>query len=547
MKARLLATLGTLLAAAALAPGAFSGTMPDDWLLPADHHVPAKMPMHVVHPRNAESADWAIGKNAHPGVRWEIPVVVQGGAWPFRYEIIDNGGADGLSIGSELERVRENGFIVHRMTDDYGRLWWNEPQTGQYEILLRVTDQELDTVDVPISLTVGTAGWVFVDADNGSDTNDGSVEAPFQSIQRVHEAGAQFDEHRVYLAGTVPMDGNTESGNLRIACGGGNATPTPAVWLGWPGRTAVLEAYEGRISADCPDFYLGNLEHRHHADYYQDDGDYIHMITAWDNTPRLTLHDVHFSRFQGNPVNTAWGNSSIIMFVDPGNFRPHVAVVNNRISGDNGVFTSAYRLLHAVFENNRAEGANFIMNDNSTWAVFWIKRGDEFVSLRANHFGTGNQWGTPGNLSGALGLDSARNIEFAYNTIYTPYDAGNDRRGALKLFTGASQSDYTWTEDTPVWIYRNSIKHRVNYEGSSLVNMPDGNVISERNVLAPRSWPEHEFLHNVDNLDQDDYFDADMKLQPPHREAYLGRYGAEIAEPDIGQVFRDRFESGSQR
>lgn len=51
----------------------------------------------------------------------------------------------------------------------------------------------------------------------------------------------------------------------------------------------------------------------------------------------------------------------------------------------------------------------------------------------------------------------------------------------------------------------------------------------------------------MDNLDQDDYFDADMKLQQPHRAPYLGRYGAEIAEPDIGHIFRDRFESTSQR
>lgn len=248
----LISLIASALLDTALVSSATAGDSPGDWRLPADYRSEARMPMHLVHPRNDESAQWVIGKNAHPGVRWESPVVVQGGAWPFRYEIIDNGGAEGLSIGSALQRVRENGFIVHRWTDNYGRLWWNDPQAGQYEILLRVTDQELNTIDVPISLTVGTDGWVFVDADTGSDANDGSVDAPFQSIQRIHDGGAQFDEHRVYLAGTVPMDGNIENGNLRIACGGGNATTTPAVWVGRSMRSCTMWTTWTRTTTSTP-------------------------------------------------------------------------------------------------------------------------------------------------------------------------------------------------------------------------------------------------------------------------------------------------------
>ncbi|WP_376691426.1 hypothetical protein [Wenzhouxiangella sp. EGI_FJ10409] len=521
-----------------------AGEMPGDWRLPGDYRAEARMPMHLVHPRNAESAEWAIGKNAHPGVRWEIPVVVQGGAWPFRYEIIDNGGAEGLAIGGELERVRDDGFILHRVTDDYGRVWWNDPQAGQYEILLRVTDQALNTIDVPISLTVGTDGWVFVDADTGDDANDGSVDAPFRTVQRIHDGGAQFEDHRVYLAGTVGMDGNRTNGNLRIAAGSGDDTPAPAVWVGWPGRGGVLEAYEGNLVIDHEDFYLGNLEHRHRADFFQDEGEPIHMMTAWSGTDRLTLHDVHFSRFQGNASNVGLGNSSIIMFTDPDFFRDNVAVVNNRMSGDNGIFTSAYRLRHAVFENNRAAGAHFNTGDSATWALFWMKRYNENITLRANHFGADNQWGGQGNLAGALGLSASRSIEFAFNTLHSPYDPESSRGGALKMFTNGSLSYFTWTEETPVWLYRNSLRQGVDYEGGNLANMPGGNIFTQRNVSSPAPWPQHVYLSNSDNLDGDDYFDAGMNLKPPHREPYLGRYGAEIAEPDIGQVFRDRFESG---
>lgn len=530
-----------------LLSSAWAGDSIADWRLPADYRSAARMPMHLVHPRNADSADWSMGKNAHPGVRWEIPIVIQGGAWPFRHEIIDDGGANGLTIGGELERVRDDGFVVHRITDQYGRLRWDNPQAGQYEVLLRVTDQELNTIDVPISLTVGTEGWIFVDADSGDDANDGSVTAPFETIQRIHDGGSQFDDHRVYLAGTVAMDGNRPNGNLRIAAGSGDDMPAPAVWLGWPGRAAVLEAYEGNLVIDHEDFYLGNLEHRHHADFFQDEGQPIHMMTAWSGTDRLTLHDIHFSRFQGNATNTGLGNSSIIMFTDPDFFRDNVAVINNRMSGDNGVFTSAYRLRHAVFENNRASGAHFNTSDSATWALFWMKRYNENITLRANHFGAGNQWGSQGNLAGALGVSASRNIEFAFNTLETPFDPESSRGGALKMFTNGSLSYFTWTEETPIWLYRNSLRQGVDYEGGNLANMPDGNIFTERNVSSPAAWPQHAFLSNSDNLDNDEYFDADMTLTAPHRDAYLGRYGAEIAEPDTGAVFRDRFEPAPLR
>lgn len=512
-----------------------------DWQLPAGHFVPAKMPMTLVHPRDADSPSWAYAKNAHPGIRWEIPIVVQGGAWPFRYEIIDNGGASGLAIGGELSRRVDRGFVLHEYSPEYGRLWWDAPVAGSYALQLRVTDQAGASIDVPISLTVGTAGWVFVDADTGSDsTGTGAVSAPFRSIQRIHDGGTAFTDHRVYLSGVVPMDGNHPSGDLGINTS--TFRQTPRVWVGKPGGNAVLEAYEGRISLTAPDFYLANLEHRHHVDFFQDHGSYIHMITAWGNTARLTLHDVHFSRYHGAPVNDDLGNSSIIMFTDQGSPRSHVAIVNNRLSGDNGIFTSTYQLHHSVIENNRAVNARFVTGEASTWAVFWIKRSNEFISVRANQFWDGNFWGNPGNLSAALGMDAARNIEFAYNTVHTSYDGAGDRHGAIKLFTYSSQASYFWTPSTPVWLYRNSLRHRLNYEGDNLVNMPDGNVITERNVLAPRTWPSHAFLLNLDNLDAADYFDASMKLGGSARGAYLGRYGAEIAVPQADAVFADGFE-----
>src|SRR5690625_3734946 len=513
---------------------------PGEWQLPSDYYIEAKMPMALVHPRNDEAAEWAYAKNAHPGIHWEIPIVIQGGSWPFRYEIVSDGGASGLEIGGELERELDNGFIVHNVTDEYGTLWWDNPAAGEYEILVRVHDQDENTIDVPISLTVGTDGWVFVDADHGNDdTGDGSMNSPFRTIQAIHDGGSDFADHRVYLSGVVAMDGN-DNGNLTI--NPSSFPGAPAVWVGLPGSDAVLEAYEGKINLTSQDFYLANLEHRHHEDFYQDHGSYIHMITVWNNTDRLTVHDVNFSRFHGNPVNANLGNSSIIMFTDQDDERTHVAVVNNIMSGENGIFTSAYNLRHSVFEKNRAVEADFVTGEASAWALLYMKINNEYITLRANEFVENNTWGSPGNLEGVLGLELARNIEFAYNTIHTDWVQSTSwRGGTIKLFTGADHPNYTWTEETPVWLYRNSLRHRLFFGGGNKANMADGTVRIERNILDgnPNDYakiPVHDRVFNIENLDGDTYFDSEMKLSGTVRQFNLGRFGAEIAVEEGGPV-----------
>ncbi len=492
---------------------------PGEWRLPENHYIPGKMSMTVVHPREGEAAEWAYAKNAHPNVRWEIPIVVQGGAWPFRYEILENGGAEGLEIGGELRREKLDGYVFHRVNPEYGVLWWDDPQEGFYEILVRVEDQDANTVDVVVSLTVGVEGWVFVDPANGDDENVGTIDDPFRTVGRVVEEGAGFANHRVYLHGLVPMDGNRENGNLRIEEG-----LAPRVWVGFPGSGAVLEAYEGKLVLASADFYFANLEHRHREDFYQQDGSFIHMITVWGDHPRYTVHDVTFSRFQGDPVNTDLGNSSIMMFTNPDSPRDYVAVVNCTQTGPNGLLTSTYFLRYSVFEKNRVKNADISLADGSVWSVIFVKGGNnEFLTLRANEFWEENEWNAG---SGALGLMAARNIEFAYNVINTPWSAG--RRGAMVFWTNSPLADYSWTEDTPVWVYRNSFKERLHWEAEALVNMPDGTVIMERNVLDTGDWPLSERLQNIENLDGASYFDEEMRLTAEARE-YLGRYGAEIA------------------
>jgi hypothetical protein len=413
------------------------------------------------------------------------------------------------------------------VTDDYGVLSWSDPQAGQFEIAVRVTDQDGEQLEVPISLTVGTEGWVFVDAASGDDGNAGTADAPFATVAPLFGDPSPYAQSRVYLAGLVPMEGNQDNGNLRIASAPASGPDlAPRVWVGLPGGNAILEAYEGHIVLDGPDFYLANLEHRHREDFVQDDGSPVHMFTVWDSASRFTTHDVTWSRFQGVPVNSGLGNSSVMMFTRGSQPLEHVAVVGCTMTGASGILSSTYTLRHSVFEKNRGVDANFELSDGSVWALIYIKGDNEYVTLRANEFWDGNAWAGPPS---ALGLQEARNVEVAYNTIEMPTESG--RSGTLKLWTNSPVSSYSWTEATPVWIYRNSLRRHVSFEGDPLANMPDGTVHVERNVLDSGLMPESPLIVNSENLDGAAWFDAQMKLAPEHREPHLGRVGAEIAAP----------------
>lgn len=500
---------------------------PGAWQLPEGYYTPARMPMALVHPRDDDAAPWAYAKNAYPGIRWAIPVVVQGGAWPFRYEIVDDGGATGLRIGEELARSVETGFVVHRVDDRYGRLVWEDPVAGDYAIQLRVTDQQGDTLDVPLSLRVGTEGWVFVDPATGDDTNAGTREAPFASLAPLYAPDGGPSPHatdRVYLVGTVPMLGNRDNGNLRVADEPApGADLAPRVWLGLPGSDAALEAYEGRLLVDAADFTMAGLTHRHREDYAPS-GTFIHMMTVYNRSARFLLHDVTFDRFQGAPENRELGNSSVVMFTR-GADRPHVAVTDCTLTGESGIFTSTYSLRTAVFERNVVRDANLTLSDGSVWGVIYIKGDNDGVTLRANVFGTGNRWDGPAS---AIGVLEARRIEVAHNVLDVPYESG--RRGAIKLWTNSPQAGFEWTADTPVWLDRNSIRQRIHWEGNALANMPPGTVRITHNALAAATVPEHERIVAEDNLLEATFDDA-MNLDGAAR-ADLGRRGAAIAVPE---------------
>ena len=137
--------------------------------LPAANYIPAKQAAHLIHPRpDSETASWAKHRRHYPGIKYEVPVGVSFGSWPFFYDLTT--APAGATIGENVIAV--DGELVPG--DDYGVVTWDNPTEGTHNFQVTVSFQDGATpLVIEWTLEVTTTGTIFVDAVNGLDTNDG--------------------------------------------------------------------------------------------------------------------------------------------------------------------------------------------------------------------------------------------------------------------------------------------------------------------------------------------------------------------------------------
>lgn len=224
---------------------------------------------------------------AYPGIEYNIKAVVLGGAYPYTY-----------SLSNE-----PSGMTVNAST---GVISWANP-TGTTETpTLTVTDALGTQVSEAWTITVGASGFVFVDAIGGSDSDAGTLAAPWQTLNKVRNSGGN---NIVYFrAGTYDNTGITRvTGNWeRIEFNA--ATPQPVQWLGYPGETAI---YNGGyvVSTDQGALvrFQGNTTYPVYVDNMSFRNTYnilIQYISGfhYPHFRRLNLYDIHDGTDGNNPA-----------------------------------------------------------------------------------------------------------------------------------------------------------------------------------------------------------------------------------------------------
>lgn len=516
-----------------------------DGFLAAGQFIPAKMPLtaeRVVLPRpDSETSARAYHRNAHAGVPYELPLVIQGGAWPFVYELL--AGPAGATLGRNFG------------DPGYGILRWTPVTNGNFSFSVRVTDQ--DGASVLLNWSGATApGWLtFVDAVNGSDsTGNGSIASPWRSLQ--HAYGATRDGRGLCLRA-----GDYQAPNeaMNISVSGGTGAGMVGSLFGFPGEP---------VRIDCSTLQAPNF-----AWYNSSDTFVSHLALSGgpvgQANPRYfvslkTNHRCYQYRLSfdspslGTASNGGDDNNSCLFLGASGAIREYVAQVfctfrrlhytNNGFSGIDTYQTRYLVVADNVYDTPAASSSRYAL-----WIKGWEQ---EDVSVR------GNRWTQPWGsslievtMSAGAGTFSARRMEFCYNTLVASSDA---------LTLGASPSG---PARGPIWVYRNTVVGRViiarrnwpleiHFENDVIVHDIEtfGGTVSGKLLMSDPNAPEGRYYDpslrpaitlTMANMQchghsSSGILDANHRLQGNWRSSYGGTHGAEIIRPD--RVFASGFE-----
>jgi hypothetical protein len=499
-----------------------SGTAPS-YQLPTANYVDTGMPMNLVFPR-PEAASWSYAKNAYPNVKWNIPIGIQGGAWPFNYEITDNGGATGLAIGSFLLGVIDGptGKTTYSVPDDYGVLSWDNPVAGSYAITVRVTDQAGATLDVAVSLTVGTSGWLFVDPVGGNDsTGDGTIGSPFASLVPLHNDSnltSTYSNHRVYLRdGVTPLGGmSTSNNNYRVEPIG-----APKQFIGYPNETVKLENTTGWIWLNgVDDFLLMDMEYAYADAFSPVQSGGIWQIVETGGGSRATINNVELSRFTGTPQNIGLANPACFLSDDSISENLYMGRVS--VTGAVGQVLCSFKNQNSLCEHWTIRSATLSMPNIEPFAFLFIKDDPDYFTVRNIDADSTVTSSAASSVVGFLAQDGGTNLEFSYIKAYRPVDGA--REGAIKLFNNSSQT----ITASNIYTYRNSVEE-IKWEGDSNAGVLDDAMLLTKNV-SNQTLPTSTRIDSIDNIEAGTFFDSSMNLTGAARTAYLGTHGAEVAQ-----------------
>ncbi len=485
---------------AAGADGPTMGITAANWRLPAGHYVSAKVPLQILQPFGGLDTRNRFYK-AYPGVEYRVKAAVRGGAFPYFYELT----------------TAPAGMVIDSIT---GEILWSNPAASAmpYNVTLRVEDQEGSIQTVSWTVTVTTAGFIFVDAVNGNDGNDGSFANPYRTLNGWYK-GDKFDNtHQndfvYYMSGTYQTRVAPIEDNVRMACVDNNK---PLVHMAYPGETPVIDVqnsywifYDGSNSVYFQGLTWENIDQptagnmRQHALVVESTGDHV---TVYRNT------------FNGGLDRGLDGQNTSMLFASNANTGMYWAIQNNRFNNALGVdAVLAYDLENGLIAENLID----TMSGSNAWG-FYIKISNKNLTLRQNS--------SIGNVSKPLiRLDSytteeqQRDLEVCYNNglgsarvLYI----GNNPAGAGRVWSYRN----TWRggyvmlhdqggSDGPFDFERDVVMHNGAYAGGFRMQNSASAPVVQDNLLIGTA-----------NL-----VDGDGNLMGSNRTNFLGTHGHEVSQ-----------------
>lgn len=414
--------------------------------LPTANYAAAVMPMHAVLPRpDIECNPFDYQSNAHADELYELPMVIQGGTWIWRFVV------NTIPVGATLG-------LIYGSTD-YGKIKWT-PTTGQsgnnlFDIYAYGQDGQF--LRLQWNVSVNTEHCIFASTAGSDTTGDGSRSSPYQTFEY---ARSQCTGGQLLRIGDGTFYQTAAYSYTTAGCGGlhGGGSALTAVDMSGVGGATNNINYIGNSG-----FWVGKIKFDNLTTAPENPR---FFVTTSAGANRLTQYGCCFDH-----ANVGWKNddnsSSLFMgrSYTPGNNRSHIAVIgneyNNYPAGNNGFSCiDVYDTNYLVADNN-STGAK----DASGGPRYFLwNKGSEVLnfSIRGNQF-TGGWDGklVEMYLSRVDGYGTSGNAEIAYNNVQSSsesYTTATREDSALNLFGSSAAAD---VPRPPVWSRRNTYRGMV--------------------------------------------------------------------------------------
>lgn len=468
-----------------------------EFQLPSDQFVSAKMPMHALYPRpDTETNADARHLWAHSGFEYRVPIGVQGGAWPFKYEIIS------APIGATIGQ--------YWWAADYGVLKIGGGLFGASEsITVRVTDQDGSTVDLSWTVTLDNTKFVFIE-DGWTGTKTGTIDEPLEDISDWY---LNSNTDATYAGRIVVLRG----GAYTLTGDGGNLNFDPddktRGFVGYPDETPVIDCSTAAIvittGGTADDLFVGGISWTPANDndsnphfFFLGSGD---RTTFWGNSFSDMTHGTDGS---DNTCAVFWNSQATVrqnIFVKSNDFNN----INNS-TGSNGSYIDIYTSEYILIESNTAR-------NSTTNYGFWMKYSEDYTTVRDN-VAVDNVEGVQILIGGSSNIgNTVEYTEVCWNRI---------QRNSTNLdcFTW-SGGGTTHTED---FFYRNTVVGK-----PAFLHPGTQNYIEEDNlyITDDTTFLYQSYVTNINDLVYGSAVgavDSEGKLTGTYRTAHLGLNGSEL-------------------
>lgn len=474
--------------------------------LPEANFVNAKMPMHVVHPRpQGETQAHARHKWAHSGMEYTIPVGVQGGAWPFVYQILE--APAGATIGQYYSDA------------DYGVVRWSPPASGSFKFKVRIIDQDQNTITATWNVTVDDSQFVFIQ-DGYAGTQSGTITEPLESIADWYQGDVNDNTYHnkiIVLRGgnyTLTGDAANADGNCRLEA----ATKTPSI-IGYPSETPIVDCASSKLvngSSGLDDIFIAGIRWENS----RQDVLNAHFHWALGVVNRPVWWDNYF--FNAGPGTAGTDNTCAVFVSEKGTHKFNILYSGNVHDGfsnaaGNGSYCDFYSSSYILVEGNEAK-------NSTTNNGFWMKATSTFVTVRNNKAVENVNGGQIAiGYSGTSVITPPHSHEVCWNQI-----AIQDNASPLLWAVSINQMGATYNS----FIYRNTFvggTTTIRFVGAENYKT-DGNVVVSNNLAGWDTSIMDTVDANVTGSESAGITDANGVLIGAFRTSHLGTAGHEIAE-----------------